>query len=102
MNKNNKPTWLAEVTDISKDVSIEAFSTPEPKATKAKFEVKNALVIANRKVSANKKINVALRLDEDINQIIEKETVGSRNEIINMLLRYALEDIKKKGIPLTN
>lgn len=99
MSKNNKPSWLSEVTDISKDVSIEAFSTPVPKA---KFEVKNALVVANRKVSSTKKINVALRLDEDINETIDKETVGSRNEVINILLRYALEDIKKKGIPLTN
>jgi hypothetical protein len=37
-----------------------------------------------------------LRVDDDLNDDLVKQCQGSKNSVINALLRYALNDLKEK------
>lgn len=99
MNTKTKPSWLNNLTDIEKKNDIEPFSPNEYKPNTEGF--KGALVVAKRANGGNK-IAYPLRIDEDINNQLAKDSIGSKNAVINLLLKYALADLKAKNITLTD
>lgn len=83
-NKPKNPNVI-----IKKDMQISSFNlTP----------FNGYQVIAKRPYNGNKE-NFALRIEADINEEIEKCS-GSKNSVINALIRYALDDLKKKQVTL--
>lgn len=90
MKKNNNPSWLAEFKQ--EKIPVEPFH-------EEKQETEYVAIIKEVR-GQFKKIAYALRLDNDINEILEKQTIGSKNAVINALLRYAINDIKEKKIIL--
>jgi len=98
--KENKPKWFEEITDTSKKIEIEPFGET-PNIYKPSFIPFNGFLCIADRPNGGKKINYALRIEEDLNQQLE-ECQGSKNAVINLLLRYALADLKAKGKTLTN
>lgn len=88
---DKKPSWLNEFTNIDKKLETEAFSEIIPNADLKEFS--GYLVVADRP-QGGKKINFPLRIEEDINSELEKCN-GSKNAVVNALLRFAINELKK-------
>ena len=93
MATENKPNWLSDFTNIEKKLDTEAFSETIPKPDLKEFS--GYLVVADRP-QGGKKINFPLRIEDDINTELE-ECNGSKNAVINALLKYAINDLKEKN-----
>jgi len=96
MNTKN-PGWLDNITNIDKKTEVEPFSKNNLKPNTKDF--KGSLVVAKRANGGNK-IAYPLRIDEDINSQLAEDCIGSKNAVINLLLRYALADLREKNITL--
>lgn len=100
MNTKNKPSWLDSITDIDKKTEVEPFSPNEYKPNTEQFQGK--LAVATKRGTGGNKVAYPLRLDEEINNQITNDCIGSKNAIINLLLKYALADLKAKNITLSD
>lgn len=82
--------WMNKITDVETKLNVEAFSeTADIKA------FSGVLVDADRP-QGGKKINYPLRIEESINAELDK-CKGSKNAVINLLLKYAIADLKEKN-----
>ena len=98
--KASKPDWLKGITDTSKKIEVEPFSEQTTDYNPSFIPFNGYLCIADRP-NGGKKINYALRIEDDLNKQLE-DCQGSKNAVINLLLTYALADLKAKGKTLTN
>lgn len=96
----NTPEWLRNITDTTKKIEVEPFSQNATEYKPYFIPFNGYLCIADRP-TGGKKINYALRIEDDLNNQLE-DCQGSKNAVINLLLRYALADLKAKGKTLTN
>lgn len=95
----NKPSWLDDVTNIEDKNIVEPFSK-QYQPSLQQFQGK--LAVIGKRTSGSNKVAYALRIEEDINEILNNECLGSKNALINLLLRYAIEDLKGKNITLSD
>lgn len=95
----NKSSW---VTDINKPekIEIEPFSKNESVYNPDLIAFNGYLVMADRP-TGGKKVNYALRIEEEINNNLAN-CQGSKNAVINALLKYAIADLKAKNKTLTS
>lgn len=98
----SKPSWLAEITEIS---------TPDKKTVQTEFIEpfeKNKQAVQQNLIEFNgftacvsrpqtrKRFDYLLRIDDDLNDVLGN-CQGSKNSVINALLRYAIEDLRAKN-----
>lgn len=84
--------WVKTFTEET-NIDVEPFS----KDIKAYTQPFNGYYVIAERPNGGKKINYPLRLEEDLNIALNK-CQGSKNAVINALIRYALQDIKEKNI----
>lgn len=82
---------------LNQNQEVKPFAQPE------KVEIQSHSIVAiapSRSAKKPEQVISQLRLDKEIYNLLEKHTAGSRNEVINILLRYAIEDLKNKNITI--
>lgn len=96
MKTDTKPNWLNKISSEEK-TEIEPFSkrSYEPELTNF-----NGYIVVAVNPRGTKKINFALRIEDDINNNLN-DCSGSKNAVINALLRYAIADLQAKNKTLT-
>lgn len=99
MNKKKQPDFdWNDITKVEKKIEVEPFQE-----TKAQT-LSNALLVeyngfscvANR-ASGGEKIAKASRIDADIVEAINSTCSGPFNAVMNELMRFALDELKKQG-----
>lgn len=102
--QENKPSWIADFTNLDKKLDVEAFETLDIYSPILidQGEQKFLCEMFRQYKQGRATYSFPLKLDMDINEELEQKTKGSKNAVINELLRYALADLKKKKKTLTN
>lgn len=98
-NKKNNPSWVSNFTDTENKLDIEPFSKPIVEYNPSLIAFNGYICMADRP-QGSKKIAYALRIEEEINTDLEL-CQGSKNAVINALLKYAIADLKAKKQTLT-
>jgi len=87
--------WVKQITE-AKTIEVEPFSTE-------KINIKENIgyyVIA-KTINKVDRVPFALRVDADLHTEINK-CRGSQNAVINVLIRFALQEIKDKNLTIFN
>lgn len=94
-----KPSWLQEMTEVETKQTQADFVEPFEK-TKPSIELGlaefNGFFACISRPATRKRVDYLLRVDDDLNDDLVKQCQGSKNSVINALLRYALNDLKEK------
>jgi hypothetical protein len=106
MNTQTKPkiqiNRIADLMENKQD--IESFSDNKPPFVLTKSNSDNSLIcITDNKQSSKDKDSykeILLRLDKEVLKDIEDKTSGSKNAVINKLLKYAIDELVNKNITL--
>lgn len=88
-----KPNWLKGFTDIDTKLEQEPFAKVVSKADLRDF---NGYIVMANNTAGTKKVAFPLRIEEEINSELE-QCNGSKNAVINALLKYAINDLREKN-----
>lgn len=101
MSKAANPSWLKQLTDTSKPLEVEAFSPTAKLQTEAYTTSESNGVLIAGQVRGEEKIPFALRMNKRTKERLDgKNLACSKNDAINILIEYALDDIERKNISL--